>query len=245
MLVSGRLKQFLAGLGLSLILSVRAGPAALVFAVDASTELPWAELVDDQIRSGIHLELARGLADHLGRSYRVQVLPRKRIPERLESGQVDLSCAYLPQWLAGPFDWSQPFLADNELILSLRSAALPRQVQDLAGKPIGTVNGFAYPELERQLGAGFVREDAPTLSTSLRKLERGRMQYAVVNEIYVNYQRRQGLLMLDLHPDFKVSPLKLACALSRRSDLKRATLNRAIADFSASGALDRLLARYR
>ncbi|MEJ6006236.1 transporter substrate-binding domain-containing protein [Paucibacter sp. AS339] len=213
--------------------------------MDASTQLPWAELQNNEVRSGIHRDLAEGLAAQMGLRARFMVLPRKRIVERLEQGQADIACAYLPQWLLGPFDWSEPFLPDNELVLSLRSAAMPRQLSDLAGKPIGTVSGFAYPELQRQLGAGFVREDAPTMGANLRKLEIGRMQYAVANQRYIDYQRRQGMLKLDLHPDFKVSQLAMACALSPRSELKLDRLNGAIAEFSNSGALGRLLARYR
>ncbi|MCV2351487.1 substrate-binding periplasmic protein [Paucibacter sp. Y2R2-4] len=222
-----------------------AAPDTLVFAVDASTHLPWAELQDNELRRGIHRDLGEALSAQLGLQTRFLVLPRKRIAERLEQGQADIACAYLPQWLAGPFDWSEPFLPDTELILSLRSAAMPRQLLDLAGKPIGTVNGFFYPELQKQLGAGFVREDGPTMDANLRKLEAGRMQYAVASQLFVDYQRRSGGLKLDLHPDFKVSQLAMACALSRRSELKLDRLNRAIAEFSASGAWGRLLARYR
>ncbi len=218
---------------------------ALVFAVDSSTQLPWAELHKDEVRSGIHRDLAQALATQLGRPARLLILPRKRIAERLEMGQADLACAYLPQWLEGPFDWSQAFLPDAEVVLSLRSAAQPRQLSDLAGKPLGTVSGFSYPVLQEQLGPGFVREDAPTLDANLRKLEMGRMQYAVVSQSFMDYQRRLGGVKVALHPDLKVTQLRMACALSRRSGLTLSALNRGINELNSGGALKRLLARYR
>ncbi|WP_310388563.1 transporter substrate-binding domain-containing protein [Roseateles sp.] len=100
----------------------------------------------------------------------------------LERGQGDLVCAMLPEWFAGPFDWSQPMLPEGEVILTAARAKRPSSLADLRGLTIGTVHGFVYPELEQALGSGFVREDAPNAAANLRKLNQGRMDYAVSNQ---------------------------------------------------------------
>ncbi|MCV2370414.1 substrate-binding periplasmic protein [Roseateles oligotrophus] len=213
--------------------------------VDTSTEMPWARLQNRQVVAGLHLDLGNALAGQLGRDARFLVLPRKRVAAALESGEGDIVCALLPQWFAGPFDWSLPVLPDGEVILSLRSAVRPRTLGDLRGLPLGTVNGFVYPDLERALGSDFVREDAPNAGANLRKLNLGRMQHAVANQLYVEYQRRQGVLTAALHPDFQLSRYVMPCALSRRSGLKLNELNRAITRLESSGALTRMLNSYR
>jgi polar amino acid transport system substrate-binding protein len=235
-------------LGILFALSARTGPALaadLVMIVDASTEMPWAQLQKNQVLAGLQQDLGQALAKQLGRDLRFLVLPRKRIAKALEAGEADLVCGLLPKWFAGPFDWSLPLLPDGELILSLASAAQPKTLADLHGRPLGTVNGFVYPELEQTLGQGFVREDAPNAAANLRKLNLGRMQYAVVNQLYADYQRRQGAIKVALNPDLLLSRYVMPCALSRRSKVKLDELNQAITQLEKGGALQRMIGAYR
>ncbi len=235
---------FLVAMGIGAA-STNAAAADLVLIVDASTEMPWAQLQKNQVLSGIHRDLGLALSKQLGREPKFMVLPRKRIAKALEAGEGDLVCGLLPKWFAGPFDWSQPLMPDGELILSLASAAQPKTLADLRGQALGTVSGFAYPELEQTLGKGFVREDAPNAAANLRKLNLGRMQYAVSNQLYADYQRRQGVIKVALHPDFLLERYVMPCALSRRSEIKLDELNHAIDLLDKSGALQRMISSYR
>ncbi|MCV2353507.1 transporter substrate-binding domain-containing protein [Paucibacter sp. B2R-40] len=236
--------SFLVAMGLGLGAS-SAAAADLVLIVDASTEMPWAQLQRNQVLAGLHWDLGQALAKQLGRDLRFLVLPRKRIARALEAGDGDLVCGLLPKWFAGPFDWSLPVLPDGELILSLASATAPKAISELRGKPLGTVSGFVYPELEQTLGEGFVREDAPNAAANLRKLNLGRMQYAVSNQLYVDYQRHQGALKVALNPDFMLASYVMPCALSRRSQIKLDALNQAITQLERSGALHQMSSAYR
>lgn len=228
-----------------LLYAAPAWAAELVVLVDASTEMPWAEVQDEGVGQGLHRDLGEALAQRLGREARFLALPRKRLGEALLRGPGDLTCAMQPAWLPGDFHWSRRFLPDVELLLTLRSAPRPASVQSLSGQAIGTISGFVYPELQRQLGAGFVRDDAPNASANLRKLNIGRMQHATLNLLYVDYQRRQGLLTAPLHPYLVLSANKTQCALSRRSSLALADLDRALTGLVNDGTLDKLLGRYR
>lgn len=240
--------MLLFGVGVLIALSARTGSATaagLVMIVDASTEMPWAQLQKSQLVAGLQRDLGQALGQQLGRDVSFLVLPRKRIATALQAGEGDIVCGMLPQWFAGPFDWSLPLLPDGELILSLASAAPPKAIGDLHGRPLGTVSGFVYPELEQTLGQGFVREDAPNAAANLRKLNLGRMQYAVVNQLYADYQRRQGTIKTALNPDLLLAHYVMPCALSRRSEIKLDTLNRAITQLEKSGALHRMIGAYR
>lgn len=223
----------------------QASEAELVVIIDASTELPWAHVDRGEVVSGLHRDLGEALAERLELPVRFLVLPRRRISEALQQGQADLLCAMLPTWLPGPFDWTRPFIPDTELVLSLRSAPRPARLSALAGQRIGTVAGYIYPELDRVLGKDFVRDDAPNSSANLRKLNLGRMQHATANRLFVDYQRRQGQLGVELHPYLVIASYDTHCALSRRGRVTLAQVDQAIAALQADGGLQRLLDRYR
>jgi polar amino acid transport system substrate-binding protein len=129
------------------------------------------------------------------------------------------------------------------VVLTVRSAPAPTSLKDLAGQPIGTINGFAYPELDRVLGPSFVRDDAPSAATNLAKLAIGRMQHAIVNERFIAYQLRHGFVTIPLHPPLEVHHDELGCAVSRRGHVTVASVDHAIRALQATGELRRLMAR--
>lgn len=231
--------------GAVLCWAARAVAADLTVLVDASAELPWAHLQNETVASGIHRDLGEALAQQLGREARFLVLPRKRVTAALAAGQADIYCAALPGWLPGPFGWSRAFLPISELVLSLASAPRPAALADLAGVPIGTVSGFIYPELERQLGGGLVRDDGPNASANLRKLVVGRVKHATSDQLFVDYQRRIGQLNVPLHPYLVFSSYQTRCAVSRHSRVGVAQLDVAITALVNAGTMHALLAQYR
>jgi len=218
--------------------------AELRFAVDESTEMPWAQMEHDQLADGLLRDIGLALAAQLGREAVFVVLPRKRLALALIGGDADLACALTPSWLPGPFDWSAPFIDNADVVLSSASAVRPRRIEDLAGLRVGTINGFAYPELEKALGPRFLRDDAPSASNNLQKLEHGRIQHAVANQRYANYLRQRGMLTVPLHPPLVVGRQTMACAVSRQGQIKAAQVDAAVARLQAGGKLRRLLERY-
>lgn len=222
----------------------RAAPELRV-AVDTSTEMPLAEIRGERLLQGLHRDLGEALARRLAREARFLVLPRKRIAPALESGAADLLCFYRPAWLPGEFDWSRPFLPNADLLVTPRAQSRPGGLDELAGQTVGTIHGFAYPALERQLGAQFLRDDAPNALASLRKLALGRSRHAVLNQLFLDYQRSHGGLGVTLHPPLVLESYRAGCALSRRSAVTAAALDGAITGLLADGELERLLASYR
>lgn len=234
---------------LSLLLAVgcaRAQPALLHVLVDASTEMPQAQIAADRVTGGLAHDLALELGTRLSREVRFRVLPRRRVGEALLAGErADLLCNYLPAWLPAGLQWSQPFLPDAMLVISLRRASAPQGLADLADQTIGTIAGFVYPEFEQALGPRFRREDAPDAQANLRKLAAGRMDHAIIGRTSFEYLLRRDPAGPALHAPLVVSRFKTRCALAPRSGLKLAELNAAIAALESDGGLQRLLARYR
>ncbi|MFH7040943.1 substrate-binding periplasmic protein [Paucibacter sp. JuS9] len=220
--------------------------APLHVLVDNSTEMPQGRFERGYLVGGIHFDVGQALAGKLGREANFRVLPRKRVIDELLHGQqADLICGYLPQWLPGVTAWSRPFLPDEQWLLSGRTVPAPRKLAELAGQRIGTVLGFVYPEMQQQLGTGFVREEAPDAGANLRKLSLGRMQHAIVGRLQFEYQMRLGGYKLDLHAPLVISSYQSQCALSRHSTVSLAELDKAIAELQAEGGIQRILAKYR
>ena len=64
---------------------------------------------------------------------------------------------------------------------------------ELADQSVGTVLGYRYPELKGVLGDRFQRDDAPDMSANLRKLAAGRVRYAIVDQLTLQYEMRTTL----------------------------------------------------
>lgn len=225
------------------ILPAQLFAAPLLFAVDTGTEMPLAQLRGGQLVDGLLHDLGRELARRLGREPQFVPLPRLRLSQALFSGEAELACVLLPQWLPGPLDWSKAFIPQADWLITRLDAPRPSTLADLTGQRIGAVHGFSYPALERALGKGWRRDDAPTANANVRKLALGRVQHAVVSRRLFEYLQRQQAM--PVHPPLVLNETLSHCALSRKSSLSLAELNAAIDQIQADGALARMEARYR
>lgn len=217
----------------------------LVMLVDHSEEMPSARIERSQVQEGISHDLAQLLGERLGREPRFLVLPRRRVAQALASGEADLLCDYLPAWLPGPFAWSRPFLPGAYWVVTRREREAPASLAALVGQRVGTVRGYAYPELQARMGAANWREDAPTADASLRMLALGRVDHAAVSQRFLQYQQRIGSFTVPLHAPLPVSSYQTQCALSPRSSVRLSALNQALGEIVSDGSLERMLQRYR
>jgi polar amino acid transport system substrate-binding protein len=220
-------------------------PAELVVLVDTATDMPMSRFDNYRLVDGVHKDVGEALGAALGRKVRFLALPRKRIALALESGEADVLCGYMPAWLPGRFAWSQPFMTQVEVVLTDRGAVRPPVVGALASQPIGTVFGYSYPQLEEELGAAFVRADAPSVDLNLAKLAAGRLHHVSALQHWFEYRLRQGAVKVPLHPPLVVATHHTRCALSTRSQLSQRDLDRALDKLMANGTIGAIEARYR
>jgi polar amino acid transport system substrate-binding protein len=218
---------------------------ALKILVDSSTAMPMALVADSQLVGGIHQDLGVALARAMHAQPVFIVMPRKRIPLALEQGSGHLACHFLPEWLPGEFDWSEPFMPNALLLLSNPRAPRQDKLSALRGVPIGTVLGFAYPDVERVLGPGFVREDAVDATRNLMKFDAGRLDYALTGEVFLRYQQKRNGLGLNVQNPLVVRRYLAACAVSRKSPFPVAHINRAIKIVREHKELDAIYDKYR
>ncbi|MDR7270016.1 ABC-type amino acid transport substrate-binding protein [Pelomonas saccharophila] len=230
----------LAGLAVSAL-----AQTSLVMVVDTSAVMPEARIEGRRVLDGLHADLGAALARRLGRPVQMLALPRKRIAQALQSGEADLVCDYQSAWLPGPFAWSRAFIPDQTVLVTAAATPAPAGLAAVAGQPVGTVLGYAYPEVAAALGSGLVRDDAPDAVANLRKLELGRVPHVVTGRRLLDYQRRVGSFKLALHPPLVVAEVLGQCGLSPRSGVTLKALNAAIQGMVAEGELGRILGKYR
>lgn len=243
------LQSLVLGAALSVTLAqskepVKGPMSELVVLVDTATEMPLAHFQDGQLQSGIHKELGDALAARLGRTPRYLVLPRKRIELALTDGAADVLCMYLPQWLPGKFDWSIAFYPMAEVLITERAAPRPQALTELAGQPVGTLLGFVYPEMEAALGAAFVRDDAPSSVSNLLKMRAGRIRHVITSQVVLDYRQKMGQVP-PLHAPLLIKNYRAQCALSERSQVSLADLNKALAAMQKDGTLAAMAQRYQ
>lgn len=228
-----------------LLLPLLASAGDLVILVDTGTEMPMARFESWHLVDGIHRDIGVELARRMKRTPKFMSLPRKRIVKALQDGAADVLCSYVPEWLDGSFLWTQPFIPIVEVLITDRSVERPNDLSELAGKPIGTVLGYAHPELVAILGDGFVRADGPTTEANLRKLAAGRVKYAVTGKSFLEWRMKQGDLALSLYPPMVVKTYMGQCAVSPKGRAKLADVDRAIGEMVKDGSVNAIVARYK
>ncbi|PWF42450.1 substrate-binding periplasmic protein [Massilia glaciei] len=230
---------------LACALNAQAHTVALVVLVDTATEMPMASFKQFRLVDGIHKDIGEALAARMGRSARFMALPRKRITKALETGEVDLVCSYVPEWLPGRFGWSIPFIPITQVLITRSDATRPRKLADLKGRRVGTVLGYSHPELEQALGDGFLREDAPSSEANLSKLTAGRIQHAVTGKSFIEYRLKKSDPPLALHPPLDVTQYMGQCAVSPKGRVTLAEVDAALTQMVHDGTINTIVAHYR
>ncbi len=229
----------------SLLLLHPARAGDLVILVDTATEMPMARFERYRLVDGIHRDIGLALAAHMKRTPKFMSLPRKRIVRALEDGNADVLCSYVPEWLDGSFQWTQAFIPIVEVLIADRSVERPRDIAELAGKPIGTVLGYSHPEMVALLGNGFVRADGPSTEANFRKVAAGRIKYALTGKSFLEWRMKQGDLPLTIHPPLMVKSYMGQCAVSPKGRARLADVDQAIGQMLRDGTVNAIVARYR
>lgn len=239
----------LRSLPLLLLLTLGALPVRaasdMTFLVSTGIQMPMARYDGWRLSGGIHFELGDALAKAMGRKATFMTMPRQRMVSALESGNADVICGYIPSWLNGEFHWSQPFFPTVDVLLTSVKFDRPRKLADVSGQVIGTVLGYRHPELERVLGVGFPRDDAPNTDASLRKLAVGRMPHAVTSEYVYHYRRKLRDPLMEVHAPLLVKRYMTQCAVSPKGSVTVAEVNAVIARLLRNGTVDAIIANYR
>ena len=168
-------------------LSVAAAEAPLRFVVSDSWAMPMVQMErGGRPTQGILHDIMLSLATQVGMPAQFHVLPRARVQNAMDHGEVDIRCHVSPSWLpnlSGDYSWSVPLLVQRDLLIGRRESPTSVNLAGLQRQSIGTVRGYNYPTLQPLFDADRLhREDARNQEQVLDKLLAGRYHYAVSNQ---------------------------------------------------------------
>jgi polar amino acid transport system substrate-binding protein len=221
-----------------------AGQDEIVFIAPTNVAMPLAQFKDGRISGGILMDLGTAIAKRLGRTAQFVSVPSKRVSLVLAKGEADGVCYVMPHWIDGDFRWSRPLIPNTVLLVAHAKAPVVRSIAELAGKKVGTVAGYRYPEVDQALGAQFIRDDAPTSDLLAHKLAAGRTNYAIVGQSMFDYQKRNDKTFT-ARAELVITTVTTHCAFSRLSKIPFAQVEKAINTLADKGDVEAIVARYR
>ena len=175
-------------LGALLLISLdgAAADAPLRFVIPDSWAMPMVQLERGRPTQGILYDVMLSLATQVGVPAQFHVLPRGRVQNAMEHGEVDIRCYAAQSWTpnqSGDYIWSIPLWTQPDLLVSLPGATTSVTPTQLTHQSIGTVLGYSYPTLQPLFDANRLhRDDARNQEQVLEKLQAGRNRYAVSNQ---------------------------------------------------------------
>jgi polar amino acid transport system substrate-binding protein len=157
--------------------------------------------------------LARDVIDPFAAALEMRVeyldLPRARVESWLAQDRIDGACFLAPAWVARPgaLRWSPPLFRIRQVIVSPPAAAPVDSARALFGRRLGTLLNYHYPELQPYFADGRIhRSDAPSFASNIAKLERGRIDAFLNDDIASLYATRSGRLPADTRIDLLWAP---------------------------------------
>ncbi|CAM4073494.1 Amino acid ABC transporter substrate-binding protein [Pseudomonas reidholzensis] len=241
------MRHILAGLLLCATHSLAAQPV-LRFSVAESWSMPLIRLEGDQPVEGILYDLMQAAAREAGVRPEYHVMARLRLQQAMEGGDIDVRCYVATQWLIdrpGDYIWSVPLIHQRDLLVSHPGDPPRLNPEQVPAQAIGTVLGYSYPSLDSLFSAGRLRrEDSRNQQLALQKLRAGRYQYAVSNQLSLNWFNRQLPPEQRLRPQKVLEEQTLGCMVRSDPGVPTQALLRALVRLKESGEIERILQRY-
>lgn len=248
------LPRFLRALGLALLL----GAGGLLPVQAASERLTVGALVDyppfsdlGRPQLGFANDLLATAMKRAGYEVEIAMIPWNRALAGVQDGTYDiLTCVWKTPERERFLTFTAPF-AVNRLVFAQRANEdfVYQSLDDLTGRTIGTIPGYAYDEAFLK-ATNFTREEAANVATNLRKLSAGRLDLTVEDELIlrfiINTQLPDLKMMLELAPGaLSENPLHFGVS-KRRPDADQIAraFNAALSDMRGDGSYDHLLEKH-
>jgi ABC-type amino acid transport substrate-binding protein len=203
--------------------SARAG--VLRVAVNEANGRPFAIYdASGRLEGGLARDVIDPLAASLGLRAQYLNLPRARVVPWLRAGRIDGACFLAPEWVPGAqaLRWSPVLFHIRQVIVSPAGAEAVVSPRALFGRRLGTLLNYTYPELQPYFAdQRILRSDAPSFASNIAKLERGRIDAFLNDDIAALFAARSGALRQPVRIDPLWAPENpVHCAFSTAFDAR-------------------------
>jgi polar amino acid transport system substrate-binding protein len=240
--------HFALGALLLVSLSVAAAEVPLRFVVSDSWAMPMVQIERGRPTQGILHDLMLSLATQVGVPAEFHVLPRARVQNAMDHGEVDIRCHVSQSWLpdlSGDYIWSVPLLVQRDLLIGRRDSPTSVNPTQLPRQAIGTVRGYVYPTLQPLFDADRLqREDARNQEQVLEKLLAGRYQYAVSNQWTLDWFNQRLLPDQQLKSVALVQEQPISCYVRNDPKVPVQRILRTLQQMKTSGEINDIIRLY-
>lgn len=197
---------------------------------------------------GLTTDYINELASILGEGIEIRVLPKFRIRENFEKGEIDLNCYTTKEWAGGDnekFQWSVPLFQVVDQLVSSQGPV--RSLGDIRGATVGTVLRYQYPGIfEEAIKKGeLFRDEVKTEDALLNMLSKKRINYGVIGHVQLQYFMKNNPGTYIHRSTLVLSENVIRCWVRRGSTLSIERLDAAIEQMKSSGRLETIFAQYR
>ncbi|WP_433899319.1 substrate-binding periplasmic protein [Pseudomonas sp. PSE1(2024)] len=233
---------------LGLSLSAMASQPPLRFVVADSWAMPMVQIERGRPTQGILYDMMLSLATQVGVPAQFHVLPRARVQNAMEHGEVDVRCYAAQSWLpnlSGDYIWSIPLFFQRDLLISRQDQPTSADPAHLPRQSIGTVLGYSYPTLQPIFDADRLwREDARNQEQVLDKLLAGRYRYAVSNQWTLDWFNQRLLPGQQLQAVAVLQEQKVGCYVRNDPNVPVQRILRTLLRMKMSGEIDDIIRLY-
>lgn len=233
---------------LGLSLSAMASQPPLRFVVADSWAMPMVQIERGRPTQGILYDMMLSLATQVGVPAQFHVLPRARVQNAMEHGEVDVRCYAAQSWLpnlSGDYIWSIPLFFQRDLLISRQGLPAQSDPADLPRQSIGTVLGYSYPTLQPLFDADRLwREDARNQEQVLDKLLAGRYRYAVSNQWTLDWFNQRLLPGQQLQAVAVLQEQQVGCYVRNDPNVPVQRILRTLLRMKMSGEIDDIIRLY-
>ncbi|MEB0046238.1 MULTISPECIES: transporter substrate-binding domain-containing protein [unclassified Pseudomonas] len=229
-------------------LNVVAADAPLRFVMSDSWAMPMVQLERGRPTQGILYDIMLSLATQVGVPAEFHVLPRARVQNAMEHGEVDVRCYVSQSWLpnqSGDYIWSIPLFVQRDLLIGRHDFPVSMRLQNMPRQPIGTVLGYVYTSLQPLFDTGQLqREDARNQEQVLAKLLAGRYHFAVSNEWTLDWFNQSLMPERQLHAVAVLQEQKVGCYVRNDPKVPVQRILRTLLRMKMSGEIDEIVRLY-
>jgi polar amino acid transport system substrate-binding protein len=229
-------------------LNVAAAESPLRFVVPDSWAMPMVQLDRGHPSQGILYDVMLSLATQVGVPAEFHVLPRARVQNAMEHGEVDIRCYAAQSWLpnqSGDYIWSIALWTQPDVLISRKSPLSSVVAANLPPQSIGTVLGYSYPTLQPLFDADRLhREDARNQEQVLEKLLAGRYHYAVSNQWTLDWFNQRLLPDRQLQGVAVLQEQNVGCYVRNDPNVPVQRILRTLLRMKMSGEIDDIIRLY-
>ncbi|SDO49131.1 polar amino acid transport system substrate-binding protein [Pseudomonas arsenicoxydans] len=240
--------RFALGALLWISLNVAAAEAPLRFVIPDSWAMPMVQLDHGRPTQGILYDMMLSLATQVGVPAEFHVLPRTRVQNAMEHGEVDVRCYAAQSWQpsqSGDYIWSIPLWTQPDVLITRQTPPSAVIAANLPRQSIGTVLGYSYPTLQPLFDADQLqREDARNQEQVLEKLHAGRYRYAVSNQWTLDWFNQRLLPEQQLKRVAVLQEQRVGCYVRNDPKVPVQRILRTLLRMKMSGEIDDIIRLY-